>query len=69
MYLLKTCAHNSPPQDDASALSLLFLLIHLYDADILPVVPPQILPLVEQCLITWMASAQSLELQINTLGL
>ena len=68
LCLLEAYAQNCVLQDDVSECSLPFLLIHLFDVNILPIVPPQVLHLVEQCLINWMTTAQSVDLQVNTLG-
>ncbi|XP_070185318.1 meiosis inhibitor protein 1-like isoform X2 [Littorina saxatilis] len=69
MSLLGTHAYRDSHEDDASDCSLLFLLIRLFDVDILPAVPPQAPPLVERCLVTCISSSQSVDLQTNALAL
>ncbi|KAK7484703.1 hypothetical protein BaRGS_00024111 [Batillaria attramentaria] len=51
--------------DEDVQCSLSLLVTHLCDADVLPTVSTDVLPLIELCLLSWLTSAQSPSLQVN----
>ncbi|KAL8619230.1 hypothetical protein ACOMHN_050011 [Nucella lapillus] len=62
--------YTNAEADEASSCSLLFLLTRFSDQlDILPAVSPSVLPLVEQCMLRSLTSAQPEDVHINAVAL